>query len=230
MFKRKASSHANLDAAHAQYLQAEAKVEAAKAQIALRTINAPFAGHIGIRLIDQGQYISPGTPLVSLQSLNPLYVLFNLPEQDLSYLQLNQPVLLRVNANNHKAIHGTITAINAKVDEATRHILVQATIPNPNESLYPGMFANIAVELPTLANQIVVPQTAISYSLSGDYVFILKEEQHVFHAIRQYVTVGERRDNEVVITKGLKAGDRIVTAGQMKLQNGMPVTLEENHA
>lgn len=227
LYKRKASSKANLDARFAEYTQAQAKVEAAKAQMNIRTITAPFTGHIGIRLVDIGQYVSPGTALVTLQSLDPLYVMFTMPEQDIPYLHLNQPVNIKINFQDGRYAQGTISAINAKVDEATRNILVQATIPNPDLSLYPGMFATVRVQLPEQKDQLIVPQTAISYSLSGDYVFILKEEDKQLKAYRQYVNVGDRRGNEAVILKGLKPGDRIVTVGQLKLQNGTRVNVDE---
>ncbi|HEX4046001.1 MAG TPA: efflux RND transporter periplasmic adaptor subunit, partial [Gammaproteobacteria bacterium] len=181
-----------------------------------------------------GQYVSPGTTLVSLQALDPLYVMFNLPEQQLPHLFLNQAVSVNVNFGEEgKVVPGKITAINSKVDQATRNILVQATITNEKALLYPGMFALVKIWLNARQNTLVVPQTAISYSLSGDYVFLIKDESEakdgsLLRVYRQYVKVGERQDNEIAILEGLKLNDVIVTSGQLKLQNGTRVVIDNS--
>jgi membrane fusion protein (multidrug efflux system) len=176
--------------------------------------------------------------MVTLQSLDPLYVQFNLPEQYVSELYLQQPVELSININrpNKQTVNGKVTAINAKVDQTTRNILVQATIPNPDQTLYPGMFAKAKILLKTSKNVLTLPQTAISYSLHGDSVYLIepdpkhkeKDGKPVLHVKRTYVKVGERRDDVVAITDGIKAGDNIVTAGQLKLSNGTHVVIDNS--
>lgn len=232
--KKNVVSQAALDTSEAQLEQAEANVEATNARIKQKTITAPFNGKIGIRQVNIGQYISAGTVMVTLQSLDPLYVQFNLPEQYLGELYLQQPVYIYINSSKTKAIQGVITAINAKVDQATRNILVQATIPNKEMQLYPGMFSLVKIWLRNQQNVITLPETAISYSLHGDSVFIIKadtkkkQKEPFLQAFRQYVEVGERRGDKVSIIKGLKAGDSVVTSGQLKLQNGTHVDIDNN--
>lgn len=234
LFNKKVSSQAVLDSRYAELLQAEAGVDYVKAQIKQKTITAPFDGRLGIRLVNLGQYVSPGTAMVTLQSLNPLYVMFNLPEQNVCHLYLNQKIDVSVNFAAGKTIHGTVTAINSKVDQTTRNVLVQATIPNENLELYPGMYGLVTVWLSEQKNIIVVPQTSISSSLSGHYVFLIKEKinpskkANTLHVYRHYVKVGERRENEISILEGLKPGDQIATSGQLKLQNGTQVVINNS--
>jgi len=233
LFQKNVVAQSTLDTSYAQLQQAEAGVELVQAKIKQKTITAPFSGKIGIRLVDIGQYISPGNAIVSLQSLSPLYVQFNLPEQYLPHLYLQQPVDVQVNFANGKAVQGVVTAINSKVDQVTRNILVQATISNENLELYPGMYAFTKTWLKEQKNVMTVPETAISYSLHGDYVFLIKEQgknkKHpVLTVSRQYVKVGEHRDNQVAILEGLKPHDKIVTSGQLKLQNGSAVAINNS--
>ena len=233
LLNKKAIPQASFDTTQAKLEQAQADLEERQARIKQKTILAPFDGKIGINLIDIGQYLPAGTAMVTLQSMDPLHVKFNLPEQYVANLYNNQPVDITVTGVNG-AIKGTITAINAKVDQITRNILVMATISNQNGSIYPGMYAGVKIWLRGQKNVIVLPQTAISYSLHGDSVFIIKNEskdkkdQSSLKAYRQYVTVGERRGGEVAITSGLKAGDQVVTTGQLKLQNGTQVAIDNS--
>lgn len=232
LFARKVTSQAALDTSYAQLLQAQAGVESVQAQIAQKTITAPFDGRIGIRQVNLGQYISPGATLVTLQSLNPLHVIFHLPEQYLESLSTGQDVDVMVNIGEGKQVKGKVDAINAKVDAATRNIEVEATLPNDNLTLYPGMYGQVKIWLGDKKNAVVVPQTALSYSLSGDYVFVVKTEgdkKHPqLHVYRQNVQVGERRGDSVSIKQGLKPGDSIITSGQLKLQNGATVLIDNN--
>lgn len=229
LYERKVQAQSVLDKSLANLLQAEAGFEMVNAEIKQKTITAPFDGRVGIKLVNVGQYVSPGTPIVTLQSLKPLYVDFNLPEQYIKDLYINQAVDVAVNYQNQKPIRGFVSAVNAKVDQTTRNILVQATIPNDNQSLYPGMYALVKVWLKQSGRKLVVPQTAISYSLSGDYVFVIKNEGDKknpdLHVYRQYVKVGERRGDEVVILNGLKKNDLVVSSGQLKLRNGAAVLI-----
>ena len=227
-------AQADLDAATAKLQQAEAGVQAIQAKIKQKTITAPFDGKIGIRQIDIGEYVSAGTAMVTLQSLDPLYVRFNLPEQYVKDIYFQQPVDVIVNFAGGKPISGLVTAINSKVDQATRNILVQGTIPNKDMQLYPGMFAAIKVWLRAEKNVVILPQTAISYSLHGDSVYVIKADgkdqdgKPVLHAYRQYVKVGERRGADAAILEGVKAGEQIVTSGQLKLQNGTHVVIDNS--
>ncbi len=232
--KKSYLSQSDMDKNVAQLQEQQANVEATEARIKQKTVTAPFDGKIGIRQIDIGQYVSAGTSMVTLQSMDPLYVQFNLPEQYLPDLYLQQPIDITVNLSGGTSIQGTLTAINSKVDQATRNILVQATIPNKDIHLYPGMFAAVKVWLLAQQNVVVLPQTSISYSLHGDSVFIIKAENKdkqnklILHAYRQYVKVGERRKDEVVILEGINAGDQVVTSGQLKLQNGTHVVIDNS--
>lgn len=231
-----AVSQSQLDTLSAQLDEALAGVEQIKARIQQKTITAPFDGKIGIRLIDLGQFVSAGTNMVTLQSLDPLYVRFNLPEQYLNQLYLQQPVEININTNGTptKPIKGVITAINSKVDQGTRNILIQATIPNSNLQLYPGMFALVKVLLREHKNIVTLPQTAIAYSLHGDSVFIIKKEgkdkkdKPILKAYRQYIKVGERRADEIAVLDGVKAGDQVISSGQLKLQNGTHVEIDNS--
>ena len=231
--KKSVVSQSSFDTIAAELQEAQASVESTQAKIKQKTITAPFSGKIGIREINLGQYVGVGNTIATLQSLDPLYVRFSLPEQNLEHLYLQQPVDVSINLSGGKSIKGTVTAINSKVDQMTRNILVQATIPNKNLQLYPGMFASVKIWLQQQNNVVTLPQTCISYSLHGDSVFIIKAEgkkkkKQILHANRQYVEVGERRDNEVAILKGIKAGDQVVTSGQLKLQNGTHVIIDNS--
>jgi membrane fusion protein (multidrug efflux system) len=236
LMKRNVISQSVLDSSLAELQEGEAGVEQSQAKIKQKTITAPFNGKIGIRQINLGEYVSAGTTMVTLQSLDPLYVRFNLPEQYLANLYLQQPIDISLKLANDKpfTVRGTVTAINSKVDQATRSILVQATIPNRDLQLYPGMFALVKVWLKEQKDTITLPQTAISYSLHGDSVFIIKDDRKskndkpLLRAYRQYVEVGERRGAEASILKGLKPGDQVVTSGQLKLQNGTHIEIDNS--
>jgi membrane fusion protein (multidrug efflux system) len=238
LLKKNVLAQSEFDTAAAKLEESQASQEATQAKIQQKTVTAPFNGRIGIRLINIGQYLSAGTAMVTLQSLDPLYVQFNLPEQYLANLYIQQPIELAINnsSSNKKAISGAITAINSKVDQTTRNVLIQATIPNKDVQLYPGMFAQVKVLLRTNKNVITLPQTAISYSLHGDSVFIIEADKNdkekdgtpVLHVKREYVKVGERRSGTVAVLDGIKAGDKVVTSGQLKLQNGTHVVIDNS--
>jgi membrane fusion protein, multidrug efflux system len=233
LFNKKVSPQAVLDLRYAELLQEQAHVDAILAKIHQKNIRAPFSGRLGIRLVNLGQYVPAGTPLVTLQALDPLYVLFHLPEHYLPDLYLGQSIAVAINSAKDKTVQGEITAIDSKVDPATRSVLVQATIANQHYSLYPGMYGLVKVWLKEKTNRIVIPQTAISFSLSGDYVFLVKEEfknkkTNMLRAYRQFVKVGEQKGNEAAILEGVKTNDRIVTSGQLKLQNGSTILIDNS--
>lgn len=231
LYKTKAASKSQLDEAQAKFTQAKAAVDKTQAIIAQKYIKAPFAGKIGIREVNVGQYVSPGQKLVTLQSLASLFVNFSLPEQDFNKLYVGQSIKLKIDTYPSQTFSGKINAINAEVEVATRNILVQALIPNKDNKLVPGMFANIKILLPEQKNLITVPQTAISYSLFGDSIFVIekkgkdKKGKPKLIVKRKFVKLGMRRNNSVAVLSGIKAGDEVVTSGQLKLQNNTHVVI-----
>lgn len=241
LIRRQAISKSEFDRLNAELLKAEASVVQLKAELDKKRILAPFAGTIGIRQVDTGDYLSPGTPFATLQDLSRLYVDFFLPEQEYPRLAIGQRVRLSVAAYPDAVFEGAISALNPKVEETTRNVQVRAMLANPDNRLLPGMFANIDVLLPGEMPQIVVPETAITYTLYGNSVYVINEKKDAQGAMvkdsqgraqlvveRRFVETGERRDGQVLVLKGLKAGEQVVTAGQLKLDNGAHVAIVED--
>lgn len=224
------NSQSDLDAAQALARQTAASVEIIRAAIAKKTIRAPFDGRLGIRQISVGQFIKGGTAIVSLQSLDPLYVNFSLPQQEIADLKSGQAVVVTVDTYAGSVFEGTINAINSKVDDSNRNIQVQATIANADERIKPGMFAGVDVVLPREDKFITLPQTAISYNPYGNSVYIVESkggggESAVLTVRQQFVQLGDRRGDQVAVLKGIKPGEEVVTAGQLKLRNGTAVQI-----
>lgn len=243
LIKRQAISKSEFDRLNAELLKAEASVTQLKAELDKKRILAPFAGTIGIRQVDTGDYLSPGTSFATLQDLSRLYVDFFLPEQDYPKLAIGQRVRLSVAAYPGEVFSGEISALNPKVEETTRNVQVRAMLPNPDNKLLPGMFANLEVLLPGEQPQVLVPETAITYTLYGNSVYVIGEQKDDKGAVvkddkgqvrlvveRRFVETGERRDGQVLVLKGLKAGEQVVTAGQLKLDNGAHVAIVEDQA
>ena len=243
LIKRQAISKSEFDRLNAELLKAEASVTQLKAELDKKRILAPFAGTIGIRQVDTGDYLSPGTSFATLQDLSRLYVDFFLPEQDYPKLAIGQRVRLSVAAYPGEVFSGEISALNPKVEETTRNVQVRAMLPNPDNKLLPGMFANLEVLLPGEKPQVLVPETAITYTLYGNSVYVIGEQKDDQGAVvkddkgqprlvveRRFVETGERRDGQVLVLKGLKAGEQVVTAGQLKLDNGAHVAIVEDQA
>lgn len=278
LFKRGATPSSSVDEARAKLLQAQANVEKTQAIIRQKHITAPFSGRLGIRQVNLGQYISPGeTAIVSLQSLDPLYLEFYLPEQYLKQLSIGQKIIFKVEQNHQYLFQGTISAINSKVDVNTHNILVQATVPNcpakavanPEQStlvkvkeqdyfkkammicnsdlnaknhvtafnFIPGMFADIEVIQPTISKVLVLPSTAISYSLYGNSVFVIEKDKNgkqddkeddILRVKRVFVTTGEQKGNYTIIKKGISAGTQVVSAGELKLQDDTRVVINND--
>jgi membrane fusion protein, multidrug efflux system len=234
LYKRGATPSSELDAARSRLQKARAAVDKIQAMVNQKQITAPFDGKLGIGQVDLGEYVNPGqTTIVTLQDMNPLNARFFLPEQHLSQLYVGQPIRLQVESHPEREFNGEITAINAKSDEATHNIRLQAKVPNDDEALYPGLFADLKVLLPQEQNVIVVPQTAIAYSLYGDSVFVVEvdeeastEEEPILRVHRRFVVTGERDDGEITILRGLTAGAQVVDAGQLKLDNGAHVVID----
>jgi membrane fusion protein (multidrug efflux system) len=234
LFKSKSTSETSLDDARAQLQEAQAALAKTEVIIDQKTIKAPFAGRIGIRDVNLGQYVTPGNGLVSLQSMNPLYAQFSMPEQNLRHLYVGQDIELKIDNFPGKVFKGRITALDAEVNVQTRNILIEATLPNDDMKLYPGMFANIAVLLPEKENVVTVPTTAVSFSLYGDLIYVVKEEgkdadgKPILRAHERYVSTGDQQDDQIAITKGLKAGETVVTSGQLKLTNDTAVSVNND--
>lgn len=278
LFKRGATSSSVVDEATASLQQAQANVERTQAEISKKHIAAPFAGQLGIRQVNLGQYITPGqTAIVTLQSLDPLYLEFYLPEQLLKHLHINQAIQFSIEEFPNVLFEGKITAINSKVDTNTHNILVQATLPNCHSAavsnpknltlikvrkqvggektiincntelntanhitqftFIPGMFASIAVELPPIPDIVVLPSTAISYSLYGNSVFVIekdaeskknKDGKDILRVKRVFVNTGEQEGNYTVIKKGIEIGQQVVSSGELKLQNGTHVVINNS--
>ncbi|MCX8045152.1 MAG: efflux RND transporter periplasmic adaptor subunit [Desulfobacterota bacterium] len=225
-------AQSDFDTAQAQYKQASAQVDNLRALVSKKTIRAPFTGQVGIRQISVGQMLSPGDALVSLQSLDPLYVNFSLPQQQLSRIRTGLRVRIQSDALPDRSIEGTITAINPEIDAATRTVAVQATVHNPDLLFRPGMFVSVTVVLPEQERVLAVPATAVLNAPYSDSVFIVEErttqEGGAAEKIvrQQFVRLGMRRGDFVAITAGLKPGDIIVSTGVFKLRNDQPVTVD----
>lgn len=215
----------------------QAQVEQQSATVAKKTILAPFTGRLGINNINPGQYLNVGDTITTLQALDPVYVDFYLPQQALSKLKLLQPVSVVVDTFPNKPFKGTITTIQPAVDTATRNVLVEATVPNPELKLKPGMFAQVEVDSDKPQNYLTVPQSAISFNPYGDIVYIVNDSgkkdsknQPILSVHQIFVTLGDSRGDQIAILKGLKAGDVIVTSGQLKLKNNSIITVNNSIA
>lgn len=245
LYKLDSLSQADLDRAESEATQARARVLTQKARIAQKEIRAPFSGELGIRRVDLGQYVSPGTAIVSLQALDPLYVDFNLPEQNISQVSKGQAVEVKVDLLPGEVIAGEIQAIETRVDTETRNFPVRAQISNSQGRLRPGVFARVAIALPSSGEAIIVPRTAISYNAYGNSVFVIGKaeaksegeaaaakdapaQSETLVARQRFVKTGEARGDFVVITEGLEAGEQIVTSGLLKLRNNQPVVINND--
>ncbi|MDX2188094.1 MAG: efflux RND transporter periplasmic adaptor subunit [Opitutaceae bacterium] len=221
-------SEAERDQAVATLNQAEANVAAINATIAKKTIRAPFDGVLGIRLVNLGQYIGRGTPLIQIQDLSSLFVNFSVPQRQLSEIATGLEVDVLVDAFVGRTFKAKIHAIEPAVDASTRNIAVQAVVANNDQLLRPGMFARAEVQLASKQNVIVVPATAIAYAAYGNSVYIVEQikddKGNEFLGVRQqFVTLGDRRGDQIAVISGLKAGEQVVSAGVFKLRNGLPV-------
>ena len=216
------------DAANLKSITAQVAQQAAI--VAKKTIVAPFAGRLGINQINIGQYLNPGDTVTMLQTLDPIYADFNVPQQELTKLKPGQKVKVSVDALPGRQFFGKITTVNPAVDAATRNVMVEATISNPEKELAPGMFATVAVDAGAPHSYITVPQTVISYNPYGDVVFVVTQEndkdgKSIMVAKQRFVVVGDTRGEQVAIASGLKEGDTVVTSGQIKLKNGSQITV-----
>ena len=217
---RGAVSQAEFDTARARKAQADASVQGLRAVIAQKTLRAPFSGRLGIREADLGQVLQPGTPIVSLQSLDPIYVDFQVPENMLASLEAGYAVVATSDAFPEESFRGTIQTINNRVETSTRNVRIRAEIPNPDERLRPGMFLDVEVVRPQQRRIVAVPNTAVLYAPYGDSVYIVDEGENGGLVARQmFVRLGERRGDLVEVVSGLEADQTVVSTGAFKLQN-----------
>lgn len=238
---RQAVARADLDERESEAERLQAEVNAQRALIARKTIRAPFDGVLGIRKVNPGQFVNPGDAIVSLQSLDPIYVNFSLPEQEIGRVAVGQAVTASVDALEGRAFTGTITAIEARVDAGTRNFLVQATLENPEELLRPGTFARVRSEIGEPLQVLVVPQTAVSFNPYGNSVFVIAEVDRQpgetdmegkplvgrkLVARQRFIRTGATRGDLVAVIEGLSAGERVATSGLLKLRNDAEVTVD----
>ena len=230
-FKVQAVSKQQLDTDEATLKNAQAQVDEQKAVVDKKFVRAPFAGHLGIRQVDVGQYLNAGAAIVTLQALDPIYVDFTLPQQDLDQIAVGQKVTATTDAFPGQTFAGTIDAINPKVDADTRNLQVRATIPNPDRKLLPGMYATVDIASGAPQRYVTLPQTAITFNPYGSTVFVVDDQgaddkgQKKLVARQTFVTTGQTRGDQVAVVSGVKEGETVVTAGQIKLRNGSPVTI-----
>jgi membrane fusion protein (multidrug efflux system) len=230
--REKIVSQASVDADASNVKSAQADVEAQQALIAQKSVRAPFAGRLGIRQVDKGQYLNPGAAIVSLQAIDPMFVDFLLPQQVLGQIAVNQPVKVTVDAFSDQTFNGTIAAINARIDTATRNVQVRATLSNPGHKLLPGMYATVQITTGTPQRLLTLPVTSITYNAYGNTVFVVEDggkddKGKPIQKVKQtFVKTGETRGDQVAVLDGIKEKQMIVTAGQLKLTNDTVVVID----
>lgn len=241
LLARQVVSQATVDADTADLESKLALVDQQRALIAQKTVRAPFAGDIGIINADLGQYLAPGTVFVTLQDLGSLYVDFLVPQGQVGLLALGQTVTVSLDAFPDKGFPGVITAIDPKLDPNTRNVKVRATLANPEKLLRPGMFVRAAVDIGKPVDQLTLPRTAITFNSYGSTVFVIKPAPPPAKSpagaptpapglvVEQiFVTTGDTRGDQIAVTKGLTAGEEVVTSGQLKLKTGAPVVVDNS--
>lgn len=231
MLQDKIISQADYDKAAAAQDQALSNANKIRVTIAKKNVRAPFSGRLGIRQVNLGQILKDGDPVVTLQALDPIFVDFTLPQQQMSELQPDLPVRVVCDAVPGETVEGRITAINPLVETETRNVQIQATVSNKGEKLRPGMFVNATVELPGQENVLLIPATAVLYAPYGDSVFVIDNNKEGGEVLRQqFVRLGDKRGDFAVVSSGLNEGDKVVSTGVFKLRNGLAVTVDNRLA
>jgi len=229
-----AISRATVDTDLANLQSTRAQVAAQRALIAEKTIRAPFAGRLGIRLVDLGQYLAAGTTVVTLQSVDPILIDFYVPQQALAAIRKGQAVEATIDTYHGAHFLGRIVAINSKIDSASRNVLVRASFPNHDGRLVPGMYADVSVDDGAPRPLVTIPETAITYNPYGDTVFVVTRTgldakgKPKLIARQRFVKIGPTRGNQIAVLGGLRAGETVVSAGQIKLHNGSPITVNNS--
>ncbi len=226
-FDAQAISRATLDADQSNLRADQAQVAATRAQMAEKVVRAPFAGRLGIRGVDVGQYLTAGTAIVTLQALDPIYVDFSIQQQALSRLRPGQPADVSVDAWPGRVFHAAVASINSRVDSASRMVMVRAELDNHDRALLPGMFAVVEVDTGMPEQRLTLPQSAISYNPYGNFVYVLAPGRHGgLVAQSRVIEIGAVRGDQVSILSGIVRGEQVVTAGQLKLRSGAPVLVD----
>jgi membrane fusion protein, multidrug efflux system len=234
--KNQYEARETVDQKRSQLDQARAQISKTQALIAQKLIRAPFSGQLGTRQIEVGQYLTPGARIATLTDLSTLYVNFTLPSQMRAQISVGQRVNVTADAFPDRTFSAEITTIEPQISADTRTMAVQAMMPNPENALLPGMFVNAAVVLPPQPDVMVLPETAVEYTLYGDSVYVIREDgkeakgDSILKAVRTPIKTGARWGNNVAILDGLKPGDRVVAAGQVKVQNGAQVAISNSSA
>jgi len=232
LLAKNAISKSDYDLVDAQEKQATAQVDNIRAVIAKKSIRAPFAGRLGLRLVNLGQILKEGDAIASLQTLDPIYTNFSVPQHQLASISVGTAVRVTADVSSGEVFAGTITAVNPDVDPVTRSVRVQATLANPQEKLHPGMFANVTVVLPQSEHVLSIPATAVLYAPYGDSVFVIEEAKAGAGKVlrQQFIQLGSSRGDFVNVTSGLKEGEQVVTAGVFKLRPGESVVVDNTLA
>lgn len=229
LLPKRAVSQSQYDESKANFDAAEARVNEADARLSKKVIRAPFDGTLGIRMVDQGEYIATGTPIVEVNMLDPIYVDYTLSEKNLANVVRDYSVVATVAAVPNQQFEGKVSAINTSINPETRTVRVRATLANPDKLLRPGMFATIRTKQPKDDEVVTVPRTAISYNTYGDFVFIVEEnDEGDLIVSRQSVKTGETRDTRVAIVSGLEANDQVVSKGLLRLRAGQKVVIQDD--
>jgi membrane fusion protein (multidrug efflux system) len=228
-----AISQAQVDSDEADLKSKRAQAASQQATIDKKTIRAPFSGRLGITLVNPGQYLNPGDKVVTLQTIDPIYIDFNLPQQQISGVSVGQPVTVLSDAYIGQTFSGKVTAIDAKVDTATRNVQIEATVANPKKLLLPGMFGRAAVDSGEKQAYLTLPQTAVTYNPYGATVFVTADKKDAkgnpqLQAQQVFITPGPTRGDQVAILKGVSEGAMVVTSGQLKLKNGAPLRIDNS--
>jgi membrane fusion protein (multidrug efflux system) len=230
-FAAQAISQAVLDNDQSSLKSARAQVAAQQALIEEKVVRAPFAGKLGIRQIDEGQYLTAGAAVVTLQALDPILIDFYVPQQAFARLKIGQTATATIDTYPGSSFVGAIDSINSKVDAASRNVQVRASFHNADRRLLPGMYATVVIDAGTATTQITLPQAAISYNPYGDTVYVIEKSapdangKSTASVQQRFIKLGATRGDQVAVLSGLKVGDSVVSGGQMKLRNGTPVTI-----
>lgn len=246
LFKLEAISKSDYDGAVSEAAAAEAALASQAARLAQKEIRAPFSGTLGIRRINVGQFLTPGTPIVALQSLDPIEVDFSLPEQKMAEVQPGFDVEVTTDSFPGETFKGKVLAVEPRIEAATRNFSVRARLPNPTHKLRPGLFGSIKLSLPGEKVLAVIPRTAVNYSSYGTSVFVLQKMKTPLEAvnipgmtpmaatdtevIQRFVKLGEARGDFIAVVEGLKIGDKVATSGLLKLRNAQPVVVDNTLA
>lgn len=223
LYKTRAISLSALQKAEATMKANRAQMDEDQAKLAQSTIKTPFSGNIGLRQISLGEYLAIGAPIANLQSIDPVYVDFNVPEAYMQQISVGDKVQITSASLSGQTYTGQVIAMDSTLDPDTRMLNIRASVPNKNKRLVPGMFARVNVIIPTKQNVLTVPQMAVQYSPFGDTVFVVQNGK----AVQRYVNLGEQRGAEIAINKGLSAGETIISVGGNKLQNGANVITQQ---